>query len=306
MRKIYVGFIALTCSMGLFAEEVESIVSLSLVNLTKERMNTTYTDSKGNEIAIETHEPLSQGEFLYRTTSDNPLQCVNQSPSEPLAEYSFVILKGNQNANYNNSPSIQITLPSNQNITAIQLLGSTAGSGRYIFRQVLCGFSDTGTNEKDYYMNWDDPIAEAGGDPSFLLYSDECANNADDNYENKRLVPAGAKYVKLIVSKSFGDGGVSADEMELPPYIYAIRFFAKDTPTDIEVEAQDKFSFELLGRNLQLNDIADVSIYDVTGRIATQYNDVDNAYLKHLKNGIYVIKATNGNGQEFTQKVVIR
>lgn len=302
MKKFYVGAIALVCSLTVFAEGVESVMSLSLVNLTKERMNATYTDSKGNVIKIETNEPTTQGEFLYRTTTDNPLQCVGQAPSETLDEYAFVVLKGHQKANYKNSPSIQITLPSKQNITAIQLLGFTAGSGRNLDRQVLCGFSDTGTTENDYYTNWDDPVAEAGGDPSFVLFSDKCATEED----NKRVVPANAKYVKLIVSSSFCDGGVSAEEMSEPPYIYAIRFFAKDTGTSIERESDDTFNLELFGRNLQLGEFANVAIYDLTGRVVARYANVDNAYLGFLNEGLYVVNATSENGIEISQKIIVR
>lgn len=303
MKKFYVGAIALACSLSVFADEIQSVVSLSLVNLTKERLNTTHTDSKGNVIEVKTNEPKSQGELLYRTTTDNPLRCVNQTPSQSMAEYGFVVLKGHKDADNSNSPWIQITLPSSGNITAIQLLGFTAGSSQY--RQVLTGFSDKGTADSDYYMNWEDPIADVG-DPSFVLYSDECANQAEDNFENKRLVPEGAKYMKLIVSKSFCDGGVSAEEMGLSPYIYAIRFFAKDTPTGIEDNSTETLDIELFGRNLQLGELADVVIYDLTGRVVKKYANVDNAYLDCLNEGLYVVNATTENGVEVSQKIFIR
>lgn len=299
MKNFYVGAIALVCSMGLFAEEDQSVASLSLVNLTHESMNATYTDSKENSIKIETSEPQYKGEntFLYRTTTDNPLQCIKQTPSETMAEYSFIALKGFMNAGYSQSPSILITLPNNGNITAIQLIGFASGGGGTSV-PVLSGFSSTGTAENDFETNWDDPAIS--GDPAFSLLRDECATEDD----NKRVVPIGAKYAKLIVTETFGN--LSVSDMNASPLIYAIRFFAKDTPTGIEVKKEDLFSFDLFDRNLQLKESVDVSIYETTGKLIAQYNDIDNAYLNYLQKGVYIIKASNKDGQQFTQKVAIK
>lgn len=299
MRKFYVGAFAIVCSMGVFAENIESVVSLSLVNLTHERMNATYTDSKENIIKIETSEPQYKGDdtFLYRTTTDNPLQCVNQTPSETMSDYGFIALRGFMNAKYAQSPSILITLPTTGNITAIQLLGFASGGGGSSV-PILSGFSSTGTAESNFETNWDDPALS--GDPAFSLLRDGCATEDD----NKRVVPSNAKYAKLIVTESFGD--LSVSDMNASPLIYAIRFFAKDTPTSIESKDEAPFSFELFDRNLQINEIANVCIYEITGKVVAQYNNIDNAYLKHLENGIYIIKATNKNGQQTTKKVVIK
>lgn len=301
MKKLYVGAIALACSLTVFADETESVMSFSLVNLTQARMNASYTDSKGNVIAIETSEPKYKGEdtFLYRTTTDNPLRCVNQTPAEPMAEYAIVAMKGNLKASYALSPAIQITLPSSGNITAIQLLGFASGGQSGSSIRIPVGFSEQGTNESAFKTNWDETASD---DPAFSLLKDVCTTDMN----NKRAIPAKTKYVKMVVTADFGDLSGDDNMAEVSPLIYAIRFFAKDTPTSIEGNSMDALDIELLGRNLQLGELADVVIYDFAGRVVAQYANVDNAYLDYLNEGLYVVKATTENGVAVSQKIVVR
>lgn len=112
------------------------------------------------------------------------------------------------------------------------------------------------------------------------------------------------KYVRLNWGKNFA--GASSSNRGSTTNIYAIKVY---TDADITVgitEEQKTIDVQLFGRNLQLSEIADVYIYDIAGKIVAQYNDVDNAYLNYLNNGVYIIKTLGSNGQQSTQKVVVR
>lgn len=300
MRKFYMGAIALGCSMGLFAEDVQSVVSLTLVNLTHDVMNTTYTDNQGNAIKISTGEPVYKGDntFIYGllTSGDNPLMCLGIPAPGGLDQYTFFTMKGHMQAGFNESPSILIELPAGDKITNLEIIGRSAGSNNTV--QLFSGFSSTGTNEGDFETNWDDPTLS--GDPAFLFLNNGCQTEDD----RKREVPSGSKYVKLIVTEAFAD--FYTDNMNSVPQIYAIRFFAKDMGTSIEGDNKDAFGVELYGRNLQLSESADVLIYDVTGKVLQRYNNIDNVYLDSVNDGVYILKATNAIGQTVTQKVVVR
>lgn len=90
--------------------------------------------------------------------------------------------------------------------------------------------------------------------------------------------------------------------------IFAIKIYTNANTSTVGVEEQEaeKPNIRLYGRNLQLSEFADITIYDITGKIAAQYSDIDNAYLDVFDVGVYLIRATNKNGQNTTQKVVIR
>lgn len=306
MKKFYVGVVALVCSMSLFAEGTVSIVSLTLTDLTHDRLNTSYTDSKGNKITISTTEPQYKGAdtFIYGqlTSGDNPLACLGLPDPGTASQYGIFTLKGNMGAPYAQSPSILIEFPKSGNITDVQITGRSAGgSASYI----LSGFSWTGTAEMDFNVNWDDPNEEYI--PYFVFPSNICAT-VD---HSKREVPLQedtekpAKYLQLAVSEYAFDNAQLTD-MNSAPQVYAIRFFAKDTGTSVELNEQTALDIQLYGRNLQLSEVADVAIYDITGKVVAQYNDIESAYLGQLNGGIYVISATTLDGVKVNQKMVIK
>lgn len=88
MKKIYTIVFLSVFSLGLFAQE--SILSLSLYDLSSTNLNMSHTDIKKNVIKLETIDSQNGGtsDFFYAKTSGNPLDCVGGTPA-PSTIYVF-------------------------------------------------------------------------------------------------------------------------------------------------------------------------------------------------------------------------
>lgn len=293
MKKIYTCVFFTALSVTLFAQD--EVLSLSLYNLTKERVNTTHLDNQNNSIKIETLEPTnSKGEetLVYAKTAANPLECALETPSLVLDEYTYIYLEGNISYTSAKSPGMVITLPADDKITAIEVLGfGSNAASQSTTATVAIGFSADGTTYE---------VDEDMFNPFIRLKQTDCAPAS----YNKRDVLPGTKYIKLLHTSDYL--GIDEINMESKPQIHAIRFYAKDMGTSISGGTDRKLEIRLYGRNLQLSQTADVTIYDITGKAVAQYRDIKDTYLDFLTGGLYVIMAVDKNGNKAIQKVAVK
>lgn len=297
MKQLYAFVLASLFVGNVVAGEGDIVRSLTMYNLTTEKLNESYTDSQNNQIIFTTHEPtntVSGSEWKTMIYSESsalaPLECIGETISE-TAPYDVVTLRGRSNFSVAQSPYILIELPAKHNIVDVEVLGRAAGGAAGAKAQLICAFSTSGTKDSDFGVdpsNWD---------PDLSYTQDACPERS------KQALLDGTKYIKLISNKSYAGVAIGFDAN---PMIFAINLYAKDTGTGIGEEDATALDIQLYGRNLQLNELADVVIYDITGKLVAQYANVEDAYLDSLNGGVYVVKATNKNGQIATQKVVIK
>ena len=116
------------------------------------------------------------------------------------------------------------------------------------------------------------------------------------------------KYVRLNWGLDFAGG--SSNNLNVSSILYAIKVYTNaDTSitTGMEnEEAENALNVTLYGRNLQLSAPADVQVYDIAGKRVAAYKQVDDAYLDSLNEGIYIIRATDSQGKQNTEKVLLR
>lgn len=296
MTKLYTLVCLLAITISAFAAR-EKAVTFTLYDLTHEALNASYTDSEGNSIKIETHEPTynSDPTFLYRATVDNPLVCIGQSPQNaPInAKYTTAILNGNARASTALSPSILITVAGDNEIKEIELLGSASSGGTPTTEsELICAFSSTNLRDDSFEINWDydqftTTFSQAG-----------CSDN------NKRALLPGTKYIKLIATNEFGFA--TTGSFACTPMIHAIRIYAMATVTGINEEQQDAIEIKLDDRNLTVSEVVDLSIFSLTGIKVLELKSVQDLDLSRYASGVYIVKAKTQNGQEKLQKILLR
>lgn len=299
MKKIYILLCVVSLALTSSAQDGK-VLSLSVYDLTNTSLNKSYIDSQGNVIKFSTNEPTFKGDqtFFYTESVDNPLSCIGKTSTTPPVgtKYSMATIQGHSTAGVENSPFILIEVAGDNNVLEVELLGyATSGGGHAgAEAELICAFSSSSdpTDDDSFMINLDYE------NPLLQFKQADCAT------ENTRELPADTKFIKLISIDSFGWSGVMSYACK--PQIHAINIYSKDIGSSIDENDQETLTIQIHGRNLQLSEFADVTIYDITGKSAAQYSDIDNTYLDTLDAGIYVIKATNKNGQNTAQKVVIR
>lgn len=305
MRKIYAFLFIVSFVSTAIGGEYQKVKSLSVYDLTKESLSKKYTDSQGNILKFSVNDPiftnppsLPEPTFVYSATVDNPLFCIEETPSTSPAQskYSSVIMVGHATAKVTESPQILIEIAGDDKLVEIEILAyaTPGGANASVQADLICAFSsgDDPDNDDDFMVNleYENPLLEF--------------NQAKCPTENRRLIPEGTKYIKLVASDFFGFSGVNSYACK--PQIHAINLYAKDTGTSIGEQTSETLSIELYGRNLQLNEMAGVVVYDIAGKVIAKFNNIDNAYLDFVNSGVYVISAANEKGEKATQKVVIK
>lgn len=299
MKQIYTLSLAVLISIGATVRsQNETVRSLSLYNLTSEKLNTSHIDSQKNQITFSTYTPsntLSGEEWKTAIYSEwstaKPLDCIGESVAE-TAPYNVVTLRGRSVFSVAQSPYILIALPEKHDIQEVEVLGfATSPSSPSAKAQLICAFSSSGTNDKDFKVDAN------SWTPELEFEQATCSG------QMKQSLLSGTKYIKLIANKSFANVSIGFNAY---PMILAINLYAKDTGTSIGSETEDALTINLYGRNLQISEPADVVIYDIAGKTVAQYVNMDNAYLNFLNDGIYVVSATNQKGQKTTQKILLR
>lgn len=298
MKKIYVLLCAASLVLSSKASE-EKVLSLSLYDLTTESLSKVYTDTQGNTIKFTVNEPAFGGDptFTYTANVDNPLACIGEIPSSPSvgAKYSMATMTGHATAKPLESPFILIEVPGNNNVLEIEILGyaTSGGSHQGVEAELICCFSP------DFDPTNDDSfVIDLEQEPLLAFKQTSCPT------ENKRALPKGTKFIKLIANDAFGWSGVMSYESK--PQIHAINIYANAKGTSVADEEQELLNIQLFGRNLQLSETANVTIYGITGKLIGKHSNINNAYLDSLESGVYIIEATTQNGFKSIQKVIIK
>lgn len=311
MRKFYIGLlIGLTIIIGETASAEESsdlINSFTLYDLTHDRMNADYTDSKGNTIRVSTNEPtIGNGRLTYFSDIENPLQCASETTEglqPPLnGMYTRFLLMGAGNTRPNRSPYFIIDLGSTTSgIKEIQLMGTASGSNEGEYEELMYAFS---------------PVSNPEVKNSFVLSTDfeELPNDyeplqfivGDCNYNNLRIkIPEGMASVIFISTDEFG-GWATNTLYSNPAEFHALRFFAEDegNPTSIE-EQENDLSIKQLNNKIYCNQKADFHIYSLEGKLILHVKDKEAVDMDGYNHGIYIVKARI-NETTTTKKVVIK
>ncbi len=299
MKKIFtILLLQFTLIMGVYP--VDLIRVLSLYDLTPARMNTSHNDAFDNQVTISTNEP-SESMFFYRTI-DNPLSCIGETPENlPTgSKYATVVLKGEDGASASASPYILIELGSTSRIKEIRLIGRGGSSNPSGGGEILYGYSNTGTADSDFYLTMD------GSNPveGWMFFQNKDCNPYGDVMTSVQ-VPDEARYVKLIVTKDFLFNNASS--LSTSTILYAINFYAEDSPNNIGEFITKDFELNQYGYEIKLSEAADIETYSLSGNLLLKKNNVKEVDLSAFAKGIYLFKAVSAiNGQSVIKKVIVK
>lgn len=298
MKKFYFTLTALFFTSvsftNLFAADI--VTSLTLFDLTQERMNNTYTDSEGNTIKFSTHQPDATS-FRYLSDLDNPLECAGEAvPSQsPInALYTKIVLKGSTGSGLALSPSFLIELGDNSTVTEIKLMG--VGGAATGGAELMYALSTTGSDYGDFYV------------PDYPLYFTNNKCNYNDGQNTDIQVPSGTKYILGIATDADLDGMQMS--VTSPFVIHAFRFLAeKNTPVGIEDQENDKENklITQIDNEILLSSPSDVLVYHITGKQIENARNIESLDLNKFSKGIYIIKAQSvDKTRSEVRKVIVR
>jgi len=278
----------------------EIVESLTLYDLTHDKMNASYTDSQGNTISVRTNEPssgITYGRFVYYADLDNPLSCSGESTAgldQPVnAEgYSRFLLMGKGNATVARSPYFILDFGSSATgIREIQIMGTAAGAVENDYEELLYAFSPvTNPAIKDFEDLPDD-------------YSPLIFKVGQCNYDNLRIkLPEGTASVIFISTDGPVGGWETGSVYSNPAEFHAIRLFSqKKNTTAIPENETDAFLLTQKGRMIESSELANIEVYDLTGRKVAHINNATRIDLQLQAKGIYLIKAESVNGGKTAQ-----
>lgn len=299
MRKLFTLFILqLIIISGIYS--AEQVRVLSLYDLTPERMNDSHNGSQNSIITVSTHEPTASM-FYYRTT-DNPLSCLGEVPSNPPvgSEYATVVIKGEDNVSSSNSPYILIELIPGDKIREIRLIGRGGSTNPQNGGELLYGYSNTTSSDSEFYLTNDGSNFFEG----WLFFYNTACNDYGDLTSIK--VPDGARYVKIIMTKSFLSNNVSS--FSTSTILSAMTFYAEDNSTGInhpEDNTEDSISIIRQGNAILTDTYCDIEVYDLWGRNIFSARNTSSFQTEGILKGIYLVKATNPlTGKVFQTKVI--
>lgn len=298
MKKFYFTLTALFFTSvsftNLFAADI--VTSLTLFDLTQERMNNTYTDSEGNTIKFSTNEPDATS-FRYLSDLNNPLECAGEAvPSQsPInALYTKIVLKGSTGSSVALSPSFLIELGDNSTVTEIKLMG--VGGAATGGAELIYAYSSTGSDYSDFDSDEQWPLE---------FRNNQC--NYDKGDLTNIVVPAGTKYIIGVSTQSFVGNNIAVSS---PFVIHAFRFLAeKNTSVGIEDQENDKENklITQIDNEIRLSSPSNVLVYHITGKQIENARNIESLDLNKFPKGIYIIKAQSvDKTRSEVRKVIVR
>jgi len=290
--------------MPVSGQESPLVSSLTLYDLTHEKMNNTYTDIRGNTIKITTNEPASgvtYGRFVYYSDVEKPLACAGESPAglQPPSDaggYARFLLMGASNARPNRSPYFILDFgTSSTGIREIQIMGTAAGVNEGDYEELLYAFSPK-TNP---VLNDFDDLPDE--------YSPLIFKVGDCNADGLRIkFPEGTVSVIFISTDDFGGWGTGTNYHN-PAEFHALRFYVEDTATGISEEEGDTVRVYIQGNVIRTSHPCYASIYDLSGRMLYSGKNTDILPLQEGMKGVYLLKGyTSETGKTFQQKIIIK
>lgn len=303
MKKIYLAFILGAYTFTSYAQQSEELVSsLTIYDLTKEKMNNTYSDSQTNTIKIKTNEPtIGNGKFTYFSDIENPLECAGET-TEGLEDptnsmYTRFILKGAGNTKPNRSPYFILDFDTpTTGIKEIQLMGKAAGSNEKGYEELLYAFSTVSNpslNDFEFLPDEYKPLKFIVG---------QC------NYDNLRIkLPEGTVSVIFISTDNFGGWYVDPAH-SYPAEFHAIRFFSKkNNPTGVNGDTVEQYYSWQKGSTIFFNQKSNVHIYNMSGQLIEKGSDCTSLNIDNQNKGVYIIKAVSTDtGKSIARKINIQ
>lgn len=299
MRKLFtLFFLHLIIISG--ARSSDLIRVLSLYDLSPARMNLTHNGSQGSSIKLSTNEP-SESMFYYRTT-DNPLSCIGEIPSLPSegSDYATIVIKGEDNVSSVNSPYILIELRPEDKIREIRLIGRGGSTNPQNGGELLYGYSNTTSSDSDFYLTNDGSNFFEG----WLFFYNTACNDYGDLTSIK--VPEGARYVKIIMTKSFLSNNISS--FSTSTILSAMNFYAEDNSTGIYdggASVGDGISIIKEGGILHTDKVCDLEVLDLWGRRVISARNTDILELGTVPRGVYLVRASDSRTGQVSQTKVV-
>lgn len=134
-------------------------------------------------------------------------------------------------------------------------------------------------------------------------------DNLTDLFQSKEPISdfiSKAKFVRFNWGKSFAGlnptkGGITS--------VFGLKIYTDaDTslPTNISENKHETLEVSLDGYDLTLSRAANITIYDITGKIIAKYDDISTYHFDSIESGIYIISAIANDGESTTEKIVIK
>ncbi|MCD7971188.1 MAG: T9SS type A sorting domain-containing protein [Candidatus Azobacteroides sp.] len=105
---------------------------------------------------------------------------------------------------------------------------------------------------------------------------------------------------------SDGTGDFSSSQYEYRPTLQALYIYVEDNGlgTSTGNLGQEGFTFSYTKETVVLSQPADITVFDITGKVSRQASWATTLSLRDVPCGIYIIKATDSKGNSITRKVV--
>ncbi|MCL1943057.1 MAG: hypothetical protein FWF54_05860 [Candidatus Azobacteroides sp.] len=253
----------------------------------------------GDKVTISQRNSANAGELL-QWREPNTL-CFQTYPENTEGVYFY-----NQSgpSYVNNYPYLQIENTGSNKLTYMEITGMV-GTSSDDLSYLPYGFGTDGTN---FSATTASPF-----DMPFLILDDNsgCATAYITDFFNpvtKIPIPDGTKYIRLAAAnKGFDPGSSAIPENYIPSYVFEISLWTEDDGVPSSINGSDAESFSANWQYGALNfteEASDVRIYEVSGLLVTHAVKVRNLSLNTLPGGVYIVKATNAEGEMMTMKII--